>query len=123
MKYALLFVAALALSPPALAQHKHGSQKGPNGGPMQDVAGVHVELVTSGSAITLNVFDEANKPVSTHGFTASALVVAGADREIVSLAPSGENALKGEARKPIGSGSAITVMLKTAGGKSGQVRY
>jgi hypothetical protein len=123
MKYVLAIVAALALSLPAIAQHKHGSQKGPNGGQMQDVAGVHVELVTSGSTITLNVFDEANKPVSTQGFSGSALVVSGADRETVSLTPSGENALTGEARKPIGSGSAVTILLKTASGKSGQARY
>ncbi len=123
MKLVLLLTAALLWSGSALAQHKHGDTKGPNGGPMQDVAGVHVELVTAGTTVTLNVFDEANKPVSTKGFSGSALVVTGANRETVALAPSGENSLKGDAKAAIGSGAAITVIVKTAAGKSGQARY
>ena len=123
MKLVLLLAAALLWSGSALAQHKHGDTKGPNGGPMQDVAGVHAELVTAGTTVTLNVFDEANKPVSTKGFSGSALVVTGANRETVVLAPSGENALKGDAKAAIGSGAAITVIVKTAAGKSGQARY
>ena len=68
MKYALALIAALALAGPAAAQHSHGAQKGPNGGQMDDVAGVHAELVTSGNTISINVFDEDNKPVATTGF-------------------------------------------------------
>jgi nitrogen fixation protein FixH len=122
VKFALALVAALALSSPAVAQHAHGD-KGPNGGPMEDVAGVHAELLTSGNTITINIFDESTKAVSTKGFTASALVVAGADRETLTLTPSGENALKGEAKKPVGKGATITVTLNTAAGKSGQARF
>lgn len=122
MKYALLLGLALAWAGPAVAQHAHG-QRGPNGGQMEDVAGVHLELLTSGQTVTLNVFDEANKPVPTKGFTASALITAGSDRETLSLAPEGENALKGQAKKPINAGATISVTLKTAAGKSGQVRF
>jgi hypothetical protein len=123
MKYVLAMIAAcaLALAWPADAQHAHGS-KGPNGGQMEDVAGVHAELMTAGSTITINVFDEDNKPVATKGFTASALVVRGSDRETLSLAPSGDNALKGEAKKAV-AGAAITVTLRTAAGKTGQARF
>ena len=80
------------------------------------------ELPTSGNTITINVFDENKKPVATNGFTASALVVRGSERETVTLAPSGESALKGEAKKAA-AGAAITVTLKTATGKSGQARF
>jgi hypothetical protein len=121
MKYALAVIATLALSGPAAAQHAHGA-KGPNGGQMEDVAGVHAELLTSGNTITINVFDEGNKPVATGGFTASALVVRGTEREAVALAPAGESALKGDAKKPV-AGVAITVTLKMAAGKSGQARF
>ena len=122
MKYALLLGLALIWAGSAVAQHAHGS-KGPKGGQMEDVAGVHVELLSSGQTITLNVYDESNKPVSTKGFTASALVSGGPDRETLNLAPEGENALKGQVKKPIGSGATISVTLKTAAGKSGQVRF
>jgi len=122
MKYALILSLALAWASPATAQHAHG-QKGPQGGQMEDVAGVHVELLTSARTITLNVYDEANKPVSTSGYTASALVTSGADRETLALAPEGKNALKGEAKKAMDKGTTISVTLKTSGGKSGQVRF
>ena len=50
------------------------------------------------------------------------LVVRGSERETVTLAPSGESALKGDAKKPA-TGAAITVTLKTAAGKSGQAKF
>jgi nitrogen fixation protein FixH len=122
VKMAFAFIVALALTGAAAAQHRHGDHKGPSGGQVLDVANVEAELVTSGNTITINVFDESHKPVATQGFTASALVVRGSEREIVTLAPSGENALKGDAKKPL-AGAAITITMKTAAGKSGQARF
>jgi nitrogen fixation protein FixH len=119
----LAFIAAFAFAAPAAAQHSHGAQKGPNGGPVEDVAGVHAELVVSGTAVTLNILDEANKPLPSKGFTGSALVVTGAERETVTLAPSGDSALQGDAKKPVAKGAAISVTIKTAAGKSGQARF
>lgn len=113
---------ALLLSGPALAQHAHGAQKGPNGGPMEDVAGVHAELVVSGQTVAVNIFDEAGKPVDTKGYTGSVMVVSGGDRKTLQLTASG-NALTGEATGPVQSGAAITVVVKTAAGKSGQAKF
>ena len=121
MKYVLALIATITLSGPAAAQHAHGD-KGPNGGQMEDVAGVHAELMTAGNTITINVFDEGNNPVATKGFIGSALVSRGPERETVALVPSGEATLKGEAKKPV-AGAAITVTLKTAAGKSGQAKF
>jgi hypothetical protein len=121
MKYVLALIATITLSGPAAAQHAH-SARGPNGGQMEDVAGVHAELMTAGNTITVNVFDEGNKPIDTKGFAASALVSRGAERETVALVPAGEATLTGEAKKPV-TGAAITVTLKTAAGKSGQARF
>jgi hypothetical protein len=122
MKNALPVIVALTLTSPAAAQHRHGDHKGPSGGQVLDVANVEAELVTSGNTITINVFDESHKPVATQGFAASALVVRGSEREIVTLAPSGENALKGDAKMPL-AGAAITITMKTAAGKTGQARF
>ncbi len=122
MKYVVLFLAAMLLSSPVMAQHKHGS-KGPNGGVMEDIAGVHAELVASGTSIAFNVLDENNKPLKTAGYSGSVLVVSGPDRETIQLAPSGENGLKGEVKKPVSKGSSITLMLKTDKGKTGQARF
>jgi hypothetical protein len=123
MKAIFALVTALFLALPAYAQHSHGDQKGPNGGPMEDVAGVHAELVTSANGITINVFEEGGKPVETAGFTASALIVFGTDRETVTLAPGGANAMKGDTKKAVAKGATVSVTLKTAAGKSGQARF
>ena len=122
MKYLFALIATLSFATPAIAEpHGHGD-KGPNGGPMEDVAGVHAELITSGNMITINIFDAGNKPVATKGFTASALVVRGSQRETLTLAPTGESALRGNAKNPV-AGAAVTVTLKTTAGKSGQARF
>ena len=118
---ALMLAALLFVAPAWAQQHSHGT-KGPNGGTLADVAGVHVEFVPSGNALSFNVLNEDNKPVSTRGYSGSVLIVNGQDREAVTLATSGENALKGEASKAI-SGAAITLMIKTDEGKTGQARY
>jgi hypothetical protein len=39
------------------------------------------------------------------------------------LGPPGENSLKGEAKKSIPSDATITLTIKTAEGKSGQVKF
>jgi hypothetical protein len=122
VKYVIALIAALAFASPALAQHKHG-EKGPNGGPMEDVAGVHAEMIVSGKTLTLNIMDEDNKPLATKGYSASALIVGSGARETLTLAPSGETALKGDAKAPIAKGAAITVTLKTAAAKSGQAKF
>jgi hypothetical protein len=121
MKYVLAPIVTLALTGAAPAQHAHGD-KGPNGGQMLDVAGVHAELVISGNAITINILDEDNKPIATKGFVASALVARGSERETVALVPAEEATLKGAAKKPV-AGAAVTVTLKTAAGKTGQARF
>ena len=122
MKYVFIIILSLIWSAPSIAQHSHSS-KGPNGGVMEDVAGVHAELITSGNTITFNIIDEGNKPVATNGFTGSVLLVSGSERETITLSPSGNSAMKGEAKKPITADASITLMLKTQQGKSGQAKY
>lgn len=123
MKFILALSFVLSLAGAAVAQHNHGAQKGPNGGPVEDVAGVHLEFVSAGTTLTFYVLDESNKPMSAKGITASALVVSGTDRETVTLAVEGESVLKGELKKPIAPNATVSVTLKTPAGKSGQARF
>jgi hypothetical protein len=123
MKKLMIVAAMLLWAGAAVAQHSHGSMKGPNGGPMQDVAGVHAELVMVGNVVTINILDESNKPASAKGFSGSVLIVSGANRETVQLAVAGDNALKGEAKNPVAAGAAVTLVLKNAAGKSGQAKF
>ncbi len=123
MKKLMIIVLAMLWGGVAVAQHSHGNQKGPNGGLMQDVAGVHAELLVSGNTITINVLDESNKPASAKGFSGSLLIVSGGARETVQLAVSGDSSLKGEAKAAVPAGAAVTLVLKNASGKSGQVKF
>lgn len=121
MRFVLATVAALLMASPAFAEEY---EKGPNGGLMLDVAGIDAELLTSGNTVTVNVFEASSpKPVSTKGYTAAVLIAGGAGRETVTLAPQGENSLKGDAKNPIAASATITLTIKTAEGKSGQVKF
>ncbi len=123
MKKFLAVVALILWSGIAAAQHSHGAMKGPNGGPMQDVAGVHAELVVTGNVVTINLYDEANKPTSAKGFSGSVLLVSGGARETVQLVVSGDTALTGTAKSPLSAVGQVTLVLKNAAGKSGQVKF
>ncbi len=116
-----LIASFFLVAAPAFAQHKHGS-KGPNGGQMEDVAGVHAEMLASGNTITFNIFDEDNKPIKIAGFSGSVLVVSGGERETVQLVVSGE-ALKAETKKPVAKGSSVTLLFKTDKNKTGQAKF
>jgi hypothetical protein len=121
MRFVLAILAVLSMASPALAEDY---EKGPNGGLMLDVAGIDAELLTSGNTITINVFEAFGpKPVSTKGYAAAVLIVSGANREPLTLTQLGENSLKGEAKRPIPSDATITLTIKTAEGKSGQVKF
>lgn len=123
MRYLVLIVALVVWAGSAVAQHKHENMKGPNGGPMQDVAGVHAELIISGNVLTINLLDESNKPTSAKGFSGTVLVVSGSNRETVQLAVASDSSLKGETKNAFASGAAVTLVLKNAAGKSGQVKF
>jgi hypothetical protein len=121
MRFVLAILAALSIASPALAEEY---EKGPNGGLMLDVAGIDAELMTSGNTVTFNIFvPNTPEPVSTKSFTAAALIVNGSSREMLPLAPQGENSLKGDAKTSIAAGATITLTIKTAEGKSGQVKF
>jgi hypothetical protein len=91
---------------------------------MLDVAGIDAELLTSGNTVTINVFEAFKaKPVSTKGYVGAALITGGPNRETVALTPQGENSLKGDAKNAIPAGATITLTIKTAEGKSGQVKF
>jgi hypothetical protein len=114
-------VVALLVATPAAAEDY---EKGPNGGLMLDVAGIDAELLTSGNMVTINVFEAFKaKPVSTKGYVGAVLIAGGPSRETVTLAPQGENSLKGEAKSPIPAGATITLTIKTSEGKSGQAKF
>lgn len=121
MRFVFALIAALMFAGAAYAEDY---EKGPNGGLMLDVAGIDAELLTSGTTVTINVFKAFSPtPIPTKGYSAAVLITSSAGRETVSLAPSGENSLKGDAKSAIGPNTTVTLTIKTAEGKSGQVKF
>jgi nitrogen fixation protein FixH len=120
----LAAIAATALSTGALAQqgHSHGDQ-GPHGGKMQDVVGIHAELLVAERTLTVHLYDEAGKPVPSAGYTASALVGSGGSRQVVQLAPGAENTMTGTATSPVARGTSVTLQVRNSAGRSGQARF
>ncbi len=121
MRFVLLLIVGLFS---ATAAFSEDYEKGPNGGLMLDVAGIDAELLTSGNNVTINVWDaKSPTPIPTKDYSAAVLIVGGSGRETVTLAPTGTNSLTGAAKAAIGPNTTITLTIKTADGKSGQVKF
>ncbi|EFH12939.1 hypothetical protein ACFFMP_12330 [Pseudoroseomonas cervicalis] len=132
-KLLLAAFAAASLAGPVLAQgsavpgsagggHGHADQ-GPHGGRMQDVVGVHAELLVIERKVTIHLYDEGSKPVPAAGFSGSLLIGTGQAREVVQLAPGEGNSLVGEARTAPARGAAVTMQIKNPAGRSAQARF
>jgi hypothetical protein len=100
MRARILAFALALLATPALA---HEPRKGPNGGDLVDAGtAYHVEVVGSGTTLTVHVSDYADKPLSATDFKALAIMVIDGRTHRITLAPSGDGkTLTGQAPVPI----------------------
>src|SRR4051812_38985348 len=114
-------VIAAALPITALA---HETAKGPNGGPIVDVAGHHVEMVAKGADLTLFLSDETDKPLASAGTkNARAIVQDGGKTATVPLQPAEPNRLVGTLVQPLGKGARVVVSATLADGHAVQARF
>ncbi len=60
-------ITALALIGLVSTASAHELAKGPNGGPLVDVAGHHIEMVAKGTELVLILTDAADKPLASAG--------------------------------------------------------
>ncbi len=116
------------IPPTALAQgHTHGSgghAQGHHGGQIQKIGSYEAELVRRGPELLLYLTDEADRPISPSGFTASAVVLArGNEQRAVELTPGPENRLAGRLDFPIDGRLRATVTLRQGTAEVGRARY
>ena len=112
---------AVALPIAALA---HEVAKGPNGGPVVDSSGHHVEMVAKGADLTLFLTDEADKPLAAAGAkNARAIVQEGGKTATVPLQPAEPNKLVGQLSQPLGKGARVVVSATLADGHAVQARF
>lgn len=115
------FLSAAALPLAALA---HEVAKGPNGGPVVDSGGHHVEMVSKGTDLTLFLTGEGDKPLASAGTkNARAIVQDGGRTATVPLQPAEPNRLVGTLSGPLGSGARVVVSATMADGHAVQARF
>jgi nitrogen fixation protein FixH len=120
IRFASLIVLSLAaLTSQAFAQ----SWKGPNGGQMVDAGGFHVELIVRNAEYRVNVFDHVDNPVAVAQATAIATVMAGEDKEKVTLQPVAANALAGKGTMKVSGAVKVLVLLRVPDQATAMARF
>ena len=118
---ACLGLAAALTASAALA---HELAKGPNGGPVVDSAGHHVEMVAKGSELVLLLTEADDKPLASAGTkNARAIVQDGGKTATVQLQPAEPNKLVGSLAQPLGSSARVVVSATMADGHTVQARF
>ena len=118
----LLLAFAIAVAP--LTTGAHEMAKGPNGGPVVDSSGHHVEMVAKGKDLVLYLTEEADKPLASAGAkNARAIVQDGGKTATVQLAPAEPNKLVGTLPQPLGKGARVVVSATMADGHAVQARF
>ena len=118
----LILALAFAIAP--LGATAHESAKGPNGGPVVDSSGHHVEMVARGTELVLFLTGDADKPIASAGTkNARAIVQDGGKTATVALQPADPNRLVGALAAPLGKGARVVVSVTMANGQAVQARF
>ncbi len=121
MKRLLIALALTALPVTATA---HEMTKGPNGGPVVDSSGHHVEMVAKGTELVLFVTGEADAAHPSAGAkNARAIVQDGGKTATVQLQAADPNRLVGALPAPLGKGARVVVTATLADGHAVQARF
>ena len=119
----LLVTAALAAALP-LSAAAHDVAKGPNGGPVVDSGGHHLEMVSSGTELTIFLSEEDDSPIQSAGSKNARAVVQHAGKTAtVPLQPAAPNKLVGALPQPLGTGARVVVSATLPDGHAVQARF
>jgi hypothetical protein len=115
---------ALAIAAAPLATAAHEMAKGPNGGPVVDSAGHHVEMVANGTELVVFLTGDANKPIASAATESGrAIVQDGGKTATVPLRPAEPNKLVGELPTALGAGARVVVSAIMSDGHAVQARF
>ena len=136
MKKALFLIAAASafgLAGPTLLAHTDDvleTQKAPNGGQLRMAGVYHYELVVAkdskdakDNAVVVYVTDHAGTKVSTGGASGTATILAGKTKATATLAPDGDNRLKGMAKYLSAPDMKVVVSITFPGKAAEQARF
>ncbi|MCC2866229.1 MAG: hypothetical protein LK562_00285 [Candidatus Accumulibacter phosphatis] len=136
MKKALFLIAAASafgLAGPTLLAHTDDvleTQKAPNGGQLRMAGVYHYELVVAkdskeakDNAVVVYVTDHDGKKVATSGASGTATILAGKAKATATLAPDGDNRLKGMAKYLSSPDMKVVVSITVPGKAAEQARF
>ena len=136
MKKALFLIAAAStfgLASPVLLAHTDDvldTQKAPNGGQLRMAGVYHYELVVAkdskdakDNAVVVYVTDHAGTKIPTSGATGTATILAGKTKATATLAPDGDNRLKGMAKYLSAADMKVVVSITIPGKAAEQARF
>lgn len=116
----LLAALLFAITLPAAAHEDH--LKPMYGGITADAEVFQVELVWKGALATLHV-TEHGAPVETSNAHGKLTVLAGKDKEEITLTPNGFQSLGGKLKKKPGKGTKLVAVIDVPGKGTGTVRF
>jgi len=110
-----MLVACLVLVWSAVASAHQGT--GPHGGPVSDAGPYYIELIAKENQLRIFVFDDkTDGPVQTGQASATATVLAGEEKQTVTLQPepsgSDDNVMIGQLAKNAEAGMRIVVLIQ-----------
>jgi hypothetical protein len=115
---------SIALAAAPLTTSAHEMATGPNGGPVVDSSGHHVEMVAKGAELVLFLTGEGEKPLASAGaIKARAIVQDQGQTATVALHPAEPNKLVGALLQPLGNGARVVVSATMADGHIVQARF
>ncbi len=111
----------LLLPAAALAQQR--APRGPHGGPVVTADGHPIELILSGTTLTLFVSEENGRPMSSARASGRVTVQAGGQTATVTLAPAEPNRLVGTLAAPLAAGARVVFTGTLSDGHRVTARY
>ena len=128
--YITMAAVGVALASPALFAHGNEPHAAPHGGQIGVAGAYHLELVVVGNSkeardnpLVVYVTDPAGAKLSTVGAGGTATILAGKVKSTASLAPDGDNRLKGKANYASTPDMKVVVSLTLSGKAPVQARF
>lgn len=113
----------LALATIASSASAHEATKGPNGGPLIDISGHHVEFVPVGNDLTFILTGDKDAPIASAGAKMKAIVQLAGKTSQIELTAVEPNKLQGKSTEPLTPGTKVVISGSLADGHNLQGRF
>lgn len=114
---------AVALAFNVLPATAHDVEQGPNGGPMVEVKGHHLELLAKNDTLVVFISDASHAAIASKGATGRAVILEGSAQRTLALTPTEPDQLTAKLDRPLASGARVVVSTKLGSGQDLLARF